>query len=189
MQIKKRLLVTGATGKVGQAFIKRFLAEPKFEGWTVRALCHNRKLDKAPRLAQYFQAQSIPMVLAIFQGQLVSQFTGALPKREVERWLGEVFKRAGIELKKTVETEAPSEPEKAIAFWRQRLSQRSEDTKAKLALGKLLAAIVKLQGDGDYAGVKAFYARYAKLDPEAQAVIASMQGIPVDIQPIYPAKI
>lgn len=53
----------------------------------------------------------------------------------------------------------------------------------------LVAAIVKLQGDGDYAGVKAFYARYAVLDPEAQAVIDTMTGIPVDIQPIYPEKI
>ena len=50
MKSTKRLLVTGATGKVGQAFIQRFLGEPKFESWTVRALCHNRKLDKAPRL-------------------------------------------------------------------------------------------------------------------------------------------
>jgi nucleoside-diphosphate-sugar epimerase len=50
MKSTQRLLVTGATGKVGQAFIRRFLAEPKFESWTVRALCHNRKLDKAARL-------------------------------------------------------------------------------------------------------------------------------------------
>ena len=50
MESTKRLLVTGATGKVGQTFIRRFLAEPKFEAWTVRALCHNRKLDPAPRL-------------------------------------------------------------------------------------------------------------------------------------------
>ena len=50
MKSTQRLLVTGATGKVGQAFIQRFLKEPKFESWTVRALCHNRKLDKAPRL-------------------------------------------------------------------------------------------------------------------------------------------
>ena len=50
MQNPKRLLVTGATGKVGQQFIARFLADPKFESWTVRALCHNRKLDPEPRL-------------------------------------------------------------------------------------------------------------------------------------------
>jgi nucleoside-diphosphate-sugar epimerase len=46
----KRILVTGATGKVGQGFIRRFLAEPKFEGFVVRALCHHRKLAEGPRL-------------------------------------------------------------------------------------------------------------------------------------------
>lgn len=50
MKSTQRLLVTGATGKVGQTFIQRFLKEPKFESWTVRALCHNRKLDQRPRL-------------------------------------------------------------------------------------------------------------------------------------------
>ncbi len=37
------ILVTGATGKVGQVFIKRLLADPKFNSFTVRALCHNRE--------------------------------------------------------------------------------------------------------------------------------------------------
>jgi nucleoside-diphosphate-sugar epimerase len=45
-----RLLVTGATGKVGQAFITRLLATPAFSRFTVRALCHNRKLEARPRL-------------------------------------------------------------------------------------------------------------------------------------------
>ena len=34
----KRLLVTGATGKVGQAFIRRALAAPSFDGFVIRAL-------------------------------------------------------------------------------------------------------------------------------------------------------
>ncbi len=46
----KRILVTGATGKVGQAFIDQFLADPKFEAFTVRALCHNRTLEPRDRL-------------------------------------------------------------------------------------------------------------------------------------------
>ena len=46
----KRILVTGAAGKVGQVFIKRFLSDPRFEAFTVRALCHNRKLPVGPRL-------------------------------------------------------------------------------------------------------------------------------------------
>ena len=44
------LLVTGATGKVGQAFIPRLLADPRFATFTVRALCHNRQLPPRDRL-------------------------------------------------------------------------------------------------------------------------------------------
>lgn len=46
----KRILVTGATGKVGQAFIRRFLSDPRFESFKVRALLHNRKLPAQERL-------------------------------------------------------------------------------------------------------------------------------------------
>src|ERR1051326_6886589 len=46
----QRVLVTGSTGKVGKAFIQRFLAEAKFEAFVIRALCHNRMLEPHPRL-------------------------------------------------------------------------------------------------------------------------------------------
>jgi nucleoside-diphosphate-sugar epimerase len=46
----KRILITGATGKVGQAVIKRLLGERDFDDFVVRALCHNRKLAEGPRL-------------------------------------------------------------------------------------------------------------------------------------------
>jgi len=44
------LLVTGATGKVGQHFLARFFADQRFENWRVRVLCHERLLESAPRL-------------------------------------------------------------------------------------------------------------------------------------------
>lgn len=50
MAATKRMLVTGATGKVGQAFIRRLLAEPAFNHFSVRALCHNRSLPVQERL-------------------------------------------------------------------------------------------------------------------------------------------
>jgi nucleoside-diphosphate-sugar epimerase len=50
MTASGRVLVTGATGKVGQAFIRRFLAAPGFSSYTVRALCHNRTLDATDRI-------------------------------------------------------------------------------------------------------------------------------------------
>jgi len=47
---ERRILVTGATGKVGQAFIRRLLDDPAYEGFSVRALCHNRVLPARDRL-------------------------------------------------------------------------------------------------------------------------------------------
>lgn len=46
----KRILVTGATGKVGQAFIRQLFADPAYDSFTVRALCHNRTLPARDRL-------------------------------------------------------------------------------------------------------------------------------------------
>ncbi len=46
----KRILVTGATGKVGQAFIQRVLSEPGLMDFEIRALCHNRVLVERERL-------------------------------------------------------------------------------------------------------------------------------------------
>ena len=52
MPTANRILVTGATGKVGQAFVSRFLGLPdeRFRDFTVRGLCHNRLLEPGPRL-------------------------------------------------------------------------------------------------------------------------------------------
>jgi nucleoside-diphosphate-sugar epimerase len=44
MSEKKLILVTGATGKVGQVFIRRLFENAKFDHFKVRALCHNRIL-------------------------------------------------------------------------------------------------------------------------------------------------
>jgi len=46
MSHARRILVTGATGKVGQAFIHRLQAQP-VPGTVLRALCHHRQLDPA----------------------------------------------------------------------------------------------------------------------------------------------
>ena len=56
-------------------------------------------------------------------------------------------------------------------------------------LKDLLADLVRLQGNGDYAGTKAFFDRHAKLDENARAVLATTAGIPTDIQPVYPGKV
>jgi putative thioredoxin len=48
-------------------------------------------VDANPRLAQAFQAQSIPMVVAIVGGQMVDAFLGAMPESQVRQWLTQVL--------------------------------------------------------------------------------------------------
>ena len=50
MSDRRRILVTGAAGKVGRVFIERLLADPGFADCTVRVLCHNRGLPARERL-------------------------------------------------------------------------------------------------------------------------------------------
>lgn len=46
----KRILVTGATGKVGQVFLMRLFDDPSFSDFKARALLHSRNLDVHDRL-------------------------------------------------------------------------------------------------------------------------------------------
>jgi putative thioredoxin len=48
-------------------------------------------VDANPRLAQMFQAQSIPMVVAVIAGQMVDGFLGAMPESQVRQWLTQVL--------------------------------------------------------------------------------------------------
>ena len=45
-----KLLLTGATGKVGQAFLRQFLSDEKFAAWRVVALVHNRGVETSDRV-------------------------------------------------------------------------------------------------------------------------------------------
>lgn len=53
----------------------------------------------------------------------------------------------------------------------------------------LTAELVRFQGNGDYAGTKAFFERYARLDADARTVLANTSAIPTDIQPDYPERV
>lgn len=46
----KRILITGASGKVGQAFLRRFFDEPRLQDWIARAFVHNRPMESRDRL-------------------------------------------------------------------------------------------------------------------------------------------
>jgi hypothetical protein len=66
---------------------------------------------------------------------------------------------------------------------------RIDDDRMEAGLRDLVADLVRFQGNGDYAGTKAFFERLARLDENARAVLATASHIPTDIQPIYPSRI
>nr|WP_321360659.1 hypothetical protein [uncultured Hyphomonas sp.] len=53
------------------------------------------------------------------------------------------------------------------------------------AIRTLTAKFVTVEGDADYDAAQAFLDEYGQIDGAAEAAIASMTDIPVDIQPIY----
>lgn len=62
-----------------------------------------------PRLAQAFQVQNVPMVLAVVGGQPIDGVPGILPSSDLRKWLDAVLKAGGIEV------EAPADPRLADA--------------------------------------------------------------------------
>ncbi|MER5392943.1 tetratricopeptide repeat protein [Saccharopolyspora oryzae] len=48
-------------------------------------------VDANPRIAQLFQVQSVPMVIAIAGGQPVDAFNGALPEPQIRQWITELL--------------------------------------------------------------------------------------------------
>jgi len=62
---------------------------------------------------------------------------------------------------------------------------RIDDARMASGVRDLVGDLVRLQGDGDYTGMVAFFDRYAHLDARTREVIATLRDIPVDIAPIY----
>jgi putative thioredoxin len=74
-------------------------------------------VDANPRLAQAFQAQSIPMVVAIIGGQMVDAFLGAMPEAQVKQWLTQVLAVAdqlGVRQAGEGEGDDAAEPDGAV---------------------------------------------------------------------------
>ncbi len=64
-----------------------------------------------------------------------------------------------------------------------------DEAKLESGLTELLRTELMLQATGDYDGTIAFFEQYAHLDEHAEAAIAGMASIPVDIRPLYPDEI
>jgi putative thioredoxin len=155
-------------------------------------------VDANPRLGQLFQAQSIPMVVAIVKGQPVPLFQGALPEAQVRAYLDELLRVAeanGVTGRLAVDggepdaVEEPVEPplpplhqqaydaieagnlDAAAAAYEQALAQAPADTEAKAGLAQV-NLLRRTQG-ADLQAARAAAAD-APADPEAQILVADL---------------
>jgi putative thioredoxin len=125
-------------------------------------------VDQNPRLAQSLGAQSIPMVLAVFEGGIVDQFVGALPKADVKRFVDKVLDACGVSVGPAAAEPVPTEPDAAMAYWSARLDKDAADGAALLQIGRLHLAAERT------AEARETLSRVTALMPEYNAAQAAL---------------
>jgi putative thioredoxin len=102
-------------------------------------------VDKNPELAQAFQIQGIPTVLAVADGRVVDGFSGALPPAELKRFLDKVAPPLGPtaveEARLLVQDGRRAE---AIEVLRAHLRSSTDDQEARIELASILVDAGKL---------------------------------------------
>jgi putative thioredoxin len=134
-------------------------------------------VDANPRVAQALQVQGIPAVKAVVDGQLVDEFTGAMPEPQVRQWLSGVLgagpsSEDGVtptddRLVRAVRAEQNRDYDAAIAAYREVLADRPGDAEAKEG-----AARVGLFQRAAAVDEAAMSARYAADSADVPAAIA-----------------
>jgi putative thioredoxin len=125
--------------------------------------------DTNPRLAQAFNVQGIPAVKAVVAGQLVGEFTGALPEPQVREWIGGLL-QAVAQLNSPEAQEALNNPKYAAA------NEALERNDLPAAEQAYLAILAETPADefakSGLAQVQLFQ-RAEKLDPQAALLAAA----------------
>ena len=115
-------------------------------------------VDRSPRIAQAFGAQSVPMVIALVGGQPVAAFNGAQPEEQIRGWLEDIFAKAGHLLPEVEGAEPAPEAE--------------PDPR--------MVAAEELMNSGDIDGALDAYRAIAALEPdnlEAASVVRNLEFV------------
>ena len=113
-------------------------------------------VDANPGIAQAFRAQSIPMVIAIAQGQPVTAFQGVQPAGQVAAWIDDILAKVGHTFTGAGAGAAEDEP----------------------VVDERMAAADQLMNDGDFAGALEAYKVIAAEEPtntEAASLVRNLE--------------
>ncbi|HMQ31075.1 MAG TPA: thioredoxin [Chloroflexaceae bacterium] len=155
--------------------LERLAAEAK-GAWVLAKV----NVDENQRLAQAFRVQSIPAVMAVYEGKVVEQFVGALPESQVRAWLKRFVPEPGGSLVEAARALEASDPEGAAARYRLILGEEPENAEAMFSLGRLLLLRGEPEGAATLRQVPAgspLFARAQAALPLAE-VLAAAEGQP-----------
>ena len=121
-------------------------------------------VDANPRLAQALQVQGIPAVKAVVDGQLVAEFTGALPEAQVRAWLAQLVAAAPPPADSTPAAEPAEQPDPGP-----QLDQEAVD--------RLLDTVRRTAGTERDEAREALLALLAACRPDDPAVLAARRAL------------
>lgn len=96
-------------------------------------------VDQNQRLAMQFQVQGIPAVKAFYDGNVVGEFTGALPEPQVRKFIQSLVpSTADLYAKQAYEWEMGNQLPLAVTNYRQALEEQPDHPHALIGLGRTL---------------------------------------------------
>jgi putative thioredoxin len=150
-------------------------------------------------LAAQFQIQSVPTVFLLYKGQPVDAFQGALPVSEIRRVIDGAMEQLNI--KPPAPVGPPTDPQKALKYWQEKVTANAGDGQALLALGRIQIRVGKvLDARGTFQKIDAKMTEYAAAQAALstiglmeqvtdaggeEAVIARLEADPNDKRAVY----
>ena len=128
-------------------------------------------IDDCPELAQMMGIQSIPVVVAFFEGQVIDHFQGVLPEDELKEWLARLVPSKAAELFKEALELLDSDPGSAETKLREALEIEPADN-IRIYLAQALLAQNR---DEECGKVIAELEARGFLEPEAEKLKSQLE--------------
>ena len=125
-------------------------------------------VDESPQLAQAFGVQNIPFVVALVDGQPVSQLPGVGDEAQIKQWLDSFLASPAVEAYNAgLQAEGAGDLETAEELFRKAVEEDSEVAPFQIALGR---ALLGLDRDQECSEIVEQLESRGFLEPEAESL-------------------